>query len=168
MIERLEWRSIIEMKTTSASSGHETLERAREGLRRFIVAAGIPVGTRRFRRRKYLNAGTTTARSEHSRDICYRNRWSYPPARAAHCSESSDKHKELITAAGISDPQFVWKLDDVQYLYPAFDELKQSGLAEATHNARDRARVMAQALNPKLGDVRQISFGDIEIRSSNS
>jgi uncharacterized protein len=165
--DRVTWSGTLSVRVTRASDGHRLLEQARDGLTGFLVARGVPAAEVRYsaaqvdsiehRDRDKLN--TTTVGYQVAQTVTVETAQREPVLQATAASS------ELIAAAGIEGGQFVWRPGDVRYVYTRLDDLKQDVLAEAMRNARQRAAAIAAAAGAHLGGMRQVDFGDIQVRS---
>jgi uncharacterized protein len=165
--DRATWSGTLSVRVERASDGHRLLEQAREGLAAFLVARGVPAADVRFsaaqvdsvERRDRDKLNTTTVGYVVTQTVVVETTQREPVLRATAAAS------ELIAAAGIEGGQFVWRPGDVRYVYTRLDELKQDVLAEAMRNARQRAAAIAGAAGAHLGALRQVDFGDIQVRS---
>lgn len=163
----MEWRGQIEAHVVNVAEGHAALERVRGGMRGFLVAAGIPADDIRFPAPAVNERTEFDPKSKRTLHEGYDMvQWLIVKTQAREALlAAAGRTTELLSAAGITGSEYVWKPGDPHYIYLSFDEVKQAVLAEATSNARVRAQTMAKAAGVSLGRLRQVAFGDIEIRS---
>jgi hypothetical protein len=74
----------------------------------------------------------------------------------------ADRSSELL-ASGIP-----LQADPLQYVYTKLTELRPALLAQATRDARSRARTIVEATGSHLGKLRRVSVGVFQITSPNS
>ena len=82
--------------------------------------------------------------------------------RVAAVTEVADRSAELL-AQGIP-----LQADPLQYVYTKLPTLRQQLLAQATRDARARAKVIVEATGSHLGKLRRVSVGVFQITSPNS
>ena len=82
--------------------------------------------------------------------------------RVAAVTDVADRSAELL-AQGIP-----LQADPLQYVYTKLPTLRQQLLAQATRDARARAKVIVEATGSHLGKLRRVSVGVFQITSPNS
>jgi hypothetical protein len=170
LADRVSWGAAMELKVQRVSEGHAALETARHKITEYLVGRGIPAEEVRFAAPDVTPIEERATKDAPLRTIGYamRQGLTVECERAEPLRTVAQESAELIAAAEIGGGEWVWRPADLQYHYTHLDELKQEVLAEATRNGKVRAAAIAQAAGQRLGTLRIVEFGDIQIRSPGS
>ena len=152
------WNLFVTSEQPSAQAAADELAGWTKDVRSFLTGAGVeddelsidPISTETVSRRGRVTSFRLT------RGFEVRS----PRVRAI--TDAADRSAELLSR-GVP-----LQADALQYVYTKLPTLRQELLAQATRDARGRAKVIVEATGSSLGKLRRVSVGVFQITSPNS
>ena len=152
------WRMVVTSEQPSAPEAARELNGWTREIRSFLTGAGVDADE--------LNVDpiSTETVSRKGKVVSFRltRGFEIRSPRVRELTDVANRSSELL-AQGIP-----LQADPVQYVYTKLPTLRPELLAQATRDARSRARVIVDATGSHLGKLRRVSVGVFQITSPNS
>jgi hypothetical protein len=170
--EALIWTTHLTVRADELADGYRRLEGAATRTTSYLEGHGVARANVSVSPVKVAEifARTPDGRHQTDRVIAY----SLGQTVAARSTEMEKLRRlslaasELIAAAGLAESGVVLTSDPPRYIYGALEDIKHEVLAEASANARKRAREIAAATGTRLGRLRSVHLVDVQILSDGS
>ncbi len=152
------WSVFVTSEQPSAQEAARELTGWTNKIRSFLTGAGIEESE------LSVDPISTETVSRRGRVVSYRltRGFEIRSPRVSEVTGVADRSSQLL-AQGIP-----LQADPLQYVYTKLPTLRQQLLAQATRDARARAKVIVEATGSQLGKLRRVSVGVFQITSPNS
>jgi uncharacterized protein len=152
------WNAFVTSEQPSAQDAARELSGWTKRIRSFLTGAGVEEGE------LVVDPISTETVSRKGKVVSFRlsRGFEIRSPRVRALTNVADRSSELL-AQGIP-----LQADPIQYVYTKLPTLRPQLLAQATRDARSRARVIVDATGSHLGKLRRVSVGVFQITSPNS
>ena len=152
------WNFSVTSQQPSATEAAAELARWTNKIRSFLTREGIEPGELTV---QPISTETVSRKGRVTSFLLTRS-FEVRSPRVQAVTETADRSSEVL-AAGIP-----LSADSPQYVYTKLPTLRPQLLADATRDARSRAKVIVEATGAHLGKLRRVSVGVFQVTSPNS